>query len=271
MEIKISEVPKYLRKSELYKNFNNDDDSIIIAKYMKKSDKEFNNFEDLKEYFKTANFWNYNLDKYISEEAKKFILENKKISIPLLYKYDISENLVKDINSISDNLVFDIKDFRNTGIITIYLKNQENIIWKFEVNDFGFNLEDDGFNGFFHKLSLSVGGGSSFDGGLLETCGYRGSGDSHFVKYKYIKVKYSNKTISFIFGTSDREEHNTQSEVKYTQFFNIPVTVWNKKTIIKSLKKANKDYNFEYEEREREIKEDENINVPEDESEHSED
>uniref|UniRef100_A0A6C0AE00 Uncharacterized protein n=1 Tax=viral metagenome TaxID=1070528 RepID=A0A6C0AE00_9ZZZZ len=267
MEIKISEVPKYLRKSELYKNFNHDDDSIIIAKYMKNSDKEFNNFEDLKEYFKTANFWDYNLDKYISEEAKKFILENKKLSIPLLYKYDISKNMVKNINSISDNLVFDIKDSRHTYIITISLKNQENIIWKLEVDDFEITFEKEIFDNFFEKLFLSIENNLNFDDNFLINYELKRSRNDLLVLYKYIKVKYSNKIISFIFATSEGEGHKTQSKIKYNKLFNIKVTDWNKESIIKSLKKANKDFNFECEEREREMEEEENIDISEDESE----
>lgn len=233
MEINRKDVPKYLRKSEFYRNLDKDDDSPIFLKgkeYMKLSNNEFKNIKDLKSYFKTSQFWGHDLKKYISDEAIEFIRNNYDESICLLSKYDIGREIIDDAKSLSYNLNSIIKKGKKiySSTIKIELLNGQDSLWSFE-----FNISDS-FN-FFTEFYGVIERNEEFNKNITNDC-WELDRDSFLLRY--IRCKYIKGIISFRFGdTNVPGENENHKDFIYKNKLHVPITKWNKSKILEQLKK----------------------------------
>lgn len=138
LTISVSDVPNWLKNSELYINLEKDEDNTIeIPKdFYKKTDNIFN-IEDFEKVYRTCKFWNmdYPITFY------KFALKNKKNCLKFFYselddKNDEINSLIDDL-SYSSNLEYKIITYEIDYEINykLIIKFSENFILSYNIHD----------------------------------------------------------------------------------------------------------------------------------------
>jgi hypothetical protein len=101
-----SEIPNWLKRSELYKNMNEDENIVLPQKYIIECFKIINNIDEYILMFETMRFFMLvDKPKFFPNSFKKFTLENKILILDYCSDYDISKyEIVKFI--LDDDLCY---------------------------------------------------------------------------------------------------------------------------------------------------------------------
>ena len=248
MEVELKKVPKYLKKSGLYKEFDESNGIILVKseRHMKLNPHKFENVSDFESYVMTADFWIYDLYKYISDEAVSFIKKYKNDCLSILYNYyNVSKKIIEEIKTMDNFLKLEIKSSKEKIENNYYLEG----IYK---SGFGFNdylsisfLENDSliykieipFKNYlsikFKKLHKAIKSNIKIERNIYEFDNYDKSDSC-------ISFKYESGIITFIIN----KLHNFLYDNMYYSFpllvhnLNFKITKYNKKNILETLETA---------------------------------